>query len=133
MDEIEFQELLRGIKADPHNTKLEELNTDVIQRLYKELNPYNHNVTSNDKIVRQITFSNTHLQEIYQRRFIMTSLVGFIYRVLSEYEVPNTDRRWENKRKKVTKVTPWTSEQMLKQSTTLHDLATIVSDAERHH
>jgi len=131
MDEVEFQELLRGIKADPHNTKLEELDTDVIQRLYKELNPYNHNIKSDDKIIRQITFSNTHLQEIYQRRFIMTSLVGFIYRVLSEYEVPNTDRRWENKRKKAAVVKPFTPDQMLKQATTLQDLATIVSDAEK--
>ena len=132
MDEVEFQELLNGIKANPHSAKLEELDTDVIQRLYKELNPYNHNVVPvDDKNVRQITFSNTQLQETYQRRFIMTSLVGFIYRVLSEYEVPNTDRRWENKRKKAAAVKPWTPEQMLEQATALRDLATIVSDAEK--
>jgi hypothetical protein len=132
MDEVEFQELLSGIKANPHSAKLEELDTDVIQRLYKELNPYNHNVVPvDDKNVRQITFSNTQLQETYQRRFIMTSLVGFIYRVLSEYDVPNTDRRWENKRKKAAVVKPWTPEQMLEQATALRDLATIVSDAEK--
>lgn len=132
MDEVEFQELLNGIKANPHSAKLEELDTDVIQRLYKELNPYNHNVVPvDDKNIRQITFSNTQLQEMYQRRFIMTSLVGFIYRVLSEYEVPNTDRRWENKRKKAAVVKPWTPEQMLEQATALRDLATIVSDAEK--
>lgn len=132
MDEVEFQELLSGIKANPHSAKLEELDTDVIHRLYKELNPYNHNVVPvDDKNVRQITFSNTQLQETYQRRFIMTSLVGFIYRVLSEYEVPNTDRRWENKRKKAAAVKPWTPEQMLEQATALRDLATIVSDAEK--
>lgn len=132
MDEVEFQELLNGIKANPHSAKLEELDTDVIQRLYKELNPYNHNVVPiDDKNVRQITFSNTQLQETYQRRFIMTSLVGFIYRVLSEYEVPNTDRRWENKRKKAAAVKPWTPEHMLEQATALRDLATIVSDAEK--
>ena len=132
MDEVEFQELLSGIKADPYSTKLEELDTDVIQRLYKELNPYNHNVVpTENKTVRQITFSNTPLQEMYQRRFIMTSLVGFIYRVLSEYEVPNTDRRWENKRKKAVAVKPWTPDQMLEQATALRDLAAIVNEAEK--
>ena len=132
MDEVEFQNLLSGIKADPYSAKLEELDTDVIQRLYKELNPYNHNVVpTENKTVRQITFSNTPLQEMYQRRFIMTSLVGFIYRVLSEYEVPNNDRRWENKRKKAVAVKPWTPDQMLEQATALRDLAAIVSDAEK--
>ena len=132
MDEVEFQELLNGIKSNPHEAKLEDLDTDVIQRLYKELNPYNHNVVSADnKKVRQITFSNTLLQETYQRRFTMTSLVGFLYRVLSEYDVPNTDRRWENKRKKAAAVKPWTPEQMLEQVTALRELAVLVSDAEK--
>jgi hypothetical protein len=132
MDEVEFQELLNGIKSKPHEAKLEDLDTDVIQRLYKELNPYNHNIVSADnKKVRQITFSNTLLQETYQRRFTMTSLVGFLYRVLSEYDVPNTDRRWENKRKKVAAVKPWTPEQMLEQVTALRELAVLVSSAEK--
>jgi hypothetical protein len=132
MDEVEFQELLRGIKADPYNAKIDDLETDVIERLHKELNPYNNRVApATDTKARQIIFSHTQLQEQYQRRFIMTSLVGFLYRILSEYEVPNTDRRWENKRKKAAPVKPWTPEQMLDQATALRDLANIVVNAEK--
>ena len=43
---------------------------------------------------RLALMSYTNLDEDYQRRFLMTSLVGFIYRVFDEYKIDPETRLW---------------------------------------
>jgi hypothetical protein len=50
-------------------------------------NPYKRAVIDKGP-VQELLFSFTNLEEKYQKRFVMTSLIGFVYRMLDEWEPP---------------------------------------------
>jgi hypothetical protein len=55
-----------------------------ILELRKQLNPYGRTIEGSDKV---LTFSYTDLQAEYQKKLLVTSMVGFLNRMLDEWRV----------------------------------------------
>tara|TARA_B110000908_G_scaffold113440_1_gene133078 strand:+ start:3202 stop:5247 length:2046 start_codon:yes stop_codon:yes gene_type:complete len=68
------------------------IDNETLIKLQKKINPYSYQkeieeVTEEDPIQKVALVSYTNLDEDYQRRFLMTSLIGFIYRMYNEYNL----------------------------------------------
>jgi hypothetical protein len=63
---------------------LSNLSDDDILKLRKELNPYGRTIEGSDKI---LTFSYTDLQADYLKKMMVTTMVGFLNRMLDEWRV----------------------------------------------
>lgn len=134
MSNAAVKDLLRDLKKDPTSLTEETIaamDDDMLLQLERELNPTGQEIEDydNDK-VRTAIFSYTVPREQYNKRRLMTSLIGFLYRVHSEYEVPATDRQWDKKKKKKT-AAPWSMEQIAGQMNTLNELAQQAYKAEQ--
>jgi hypothetical protein len=96
-DEAVFDEMLRDIMANPEKINDKTLySEEQILELQKRLNPY-AGVAGPPRSVdhkRVAAVSYTNLREDYLRRLTMTSLVGFVFQMLTEWEVPAEARRW---------------------------------------
>ena len=86
MDSQELKKLLDDIINDP--SQLDRLSKDEILELRKKTNPYKMVVPVENK--SWINISITNLRDIYLRRLHMVSLVGYLFRTLSEYEFEPT-------------------------------------------
>lgn len=94
--EILWKELIN----DPekiYNDK--SIDNETLIKLGKKINPYSYQKALHDGDEESPTskvalVSYTNLDEDYQRRFIMTSLVGFIFRMFDEYSIEESDRQW---------------------------------------
>jgi hypothetical protein len=101
MDDSEFSKLLDDITENPELVLSTQLTDKQILELQKRINPYSHITTARDPTgahKKVAVASYTNLREDYQRRFVMTSLIGFLYRMMKEYEVPVESRRWTPKK-----------------------------------
>jgi len=85
------QDLLEYIIANSHKTD-EELAKDErladferVQNLMKHVNPYLKSVPSKTNL--PFTFSFTNMREEYIRKFTLTAISGYIYRMMDEYKV----------------------------------------------
>lgn len=99
--EKEYEEDLKKlwdiIKKAPREQKeqiINSLDQKTITALRTMRNPYKKPIISGDKH-RYLAFNVLNITERYAQRFAMTSLIGFIYRMLSEYE-PESDFISEN-------------------------------------
>jgi len=70
---------------------IDELEEDDIIELRKRANPYAHVLKMNKNENKYFAYSLTNLSEDYQRKLIMTSLIGFLYRQGDEFGVPQGD------------------------------------------
>lgn len=83
-----LDQLMAEIETDP--TKISDINEDIINNmsedqlndLYKKVSPYGRTIEGSNKI---ICMSVTNLRDDYMRKFHMTALVGFMYRMAEEY------------------------------------------------
>ena len=97
----DIEQLWQDLINDPEKIyKDKNIDNDTLLKLSKKINPYSYQkaieeVTDEDPIQKVALISYTNLDEDYQRRFLMTSLVGFIYRMFSEYNVELGDRKWD--------------------------------------
>lgn len=74
--------------------------------------------------------SCTNLKEDYIRRFTATSIVGYLFQVLSEWDVPAVDRRWSPAKTKTDKSLPFECDALIAH----HELALrIAHDAKSAH
>ena len=67
-----------------------EITEEQLLEVTKKLNPYTYvrpRDDSGDDIVRLAAISHTNLQEDYIKRFLMTSMVGFIHRMGKEFQI----------------------------------------------
>lgn len=89
-------EALRRIREDPQAALTLDIPDDMLLELQKELDPYARIVGApfNEKDTQAVALSITNLREDYMRRFMMTGLIGFNFRMLREWEVPIEQRRW---------------------------------------
>lgn len=96
MENIDFDKLLNDVMENPElllDTK--NISNDQILELQKRMNPYIGLAGPVDPDNKQVAVcSYTNLREDYLRRFTMTSLVGFMFQMLHEYEVPRKNRIW---------------------------------------
>jgi hypothetical protein len=89
------------ILENPELLLKEDLTPDQVLEIQKRINPYAGigGPPPDPDRKRIAAVSYTNLREDYLRRLTMTSLVGFIFQVFSEWEVPVEQRRWVPVRK----------------------------------
>jgi hypothetical protein len=77
------------------------IDNETLIKLQKKINPYSYQreiqpeEEDEDPIQKVALISYTNLDEDYQRRFLMTSLVGFIYRMYNEYSLDTDDLKYD--------------------------------------
>lgn len=69
---------------------INSLDADTINKLRAEVNPYKKPVYKPRNQYRMLAYHFINMSEKYTQRFVMTSLIAFVYRMLNEYE-PDTD------------------------------------------
>jgi hypothetical protein len=96
MENIDFDKLLHDVIENPELLlDSKNITNEQIIELQKRMNPYIGLSEAYDPDNKQIAVcSYTNLREDYIRRFTMTSLVGFIFQMLHEYDVPKEKRVW---------------------------------------
>jgi hypothetical protein len=95
---MDFQAQLREI-ADDYD-KINSLSPDEVLQLSRSLNPYAYNPAQGQYTERKryAICSYTNFLGEYMRKFSMTSLVAFVFRMLQEWDVPADVRRWVPKK-----------------------------------
>lgn len=78
----------------------EEYDDEALLALQKKLNPYSYMIGNDADSI--LAFSFTNMREGYLRRFLATSMIGFVFRMQREWEAPAALRRWTPKRKGAT-------------------------------
>lgn len=96
MENVDFDKLLHDVMENPELLlDSNNITNEHIIELQKRMNPYIGLTGAYDPENKQVAVcSYTNLREDYLRRFTMTSLVGFIFQMLHEYEVPKEKRIW---------------------------------------
>ena len=96
LDPAEFDKLVNNILEDPDILLTADLTAEQILELQKRINPYSGiaGAPLDPERKRVIACSYTNLREDYLRRLTMTSLVGFLFQLEQEWEVPAEQRRW---------------------------------------
>lgn len=136
-----FDDLLADIMANPERVLDKDISPDQVLELQKRLNPYAYVAgdAGDADHKRSVAASYTNLRADYQQRFTMTSLVGFLFRVFDEWEVPVADRRWVSKagakkgqadaaaRRAAAPLTP---DDLLQRAEALRELAQLAKEAE---
>lgn len=104
-----FDSLLEDLINDPEEVLRADLTTEQLLELQKRLNPY-AGIAGPPRPAgdhkRIVAASYTNLREDYIRRFTMTSMVGFLFQVLEEHEVPASRRCWVPRRAAKKEATP---------------------------
>jgi hypothetical protein len=91
----EFERLVRDILEEPERVLDAALTAEQLLALQRRLNPYRRMGAPADPARKTVVAcSYTNLREAYLRRFTMTSLVGFLFQLYHEWEVPAHQRRW---------------------------------------
>ena len=78
----DFDALLNMVRLDAN--LVDDLTVDQVTELRKRLNPYGRTIQGKGKFT---CMSITNLSEQYMRKFLMTSLIGFLYRQCDEHEL----------------------------------------------
>lgn len=92
---MDFDKYLDDIISNPDKVKSDELSADEILELTKKINPYAYipkDVTGEKKKYAIASFTN--LREEYLRRFTMTSMIAYLWKMLDEWDVPADVRSW---------------------------------------
>lgn len=94
--ECNFDSLISDIMENPERILDPSLTDEQILEVQKRLNPYAGIAGPPPALEKKkiAAVSYTNLREDYLRRFTLTSLVGFIYQMFREWEVPAELRRW---------------------------------------
>ena len=92
----DFDKLVADILENPERILDPSLDDDTVLAIQRQINPYARVAGPPPPPDRKrvIAASYTNLRENYLRRLSMTSLVGFLYQVLSEWDAPADVRRW---------------------------------------
>jgi hypothetical protein len=93
---VAFEDMLRGIMSGDASA-IESASEEDLLRLQKAMNPYGGPTPEDSRPghTRALALSYTNQREDYIERFTMTSLVGFLFRMYREWEVPSDARRWD--------------------------------------
>jgi hypothetical protein len=78
----DFDQLLDMVRLNAD--LVDHLTDDQVLELRKKMNPYGRTIEGSDKLT---CLSITNLSKKYMQRFLMTSLVGFLYRQCDEHEL----------------------------------------------
>lgn len=86
-DITDFDSLLNLVRADAN--LVDNLTDEQVTELRKKLNPYGRTIEGSGKYT---CISITNLSEQYRKRFLMTALIGFLYRQVDEYCVDDGEQ-----------------------------------------
>ncbi len=137
--EPSFDALLADILENPGRVLDKDLTPEQILGLQRQLNPYAYVAgdAADPGQKRAVALSYTNLREDYIRRFTMTGLVGFLFRMQEEWEPPPASRRWISKagarREAAARAgagPPYTPAELLQQAEGLVEVARLAKDAE---
>jgi hypothetical protein len=123
MTEVNFDDLINDILENPELILKKDLTAEQVLEIQKRLNPYAGIASAGESPERRriAAVSYTNLREDYLRRFTATSLVGFIFQYLKEWDVPVEQRRWR-KTETVTP-TPFTTSELVDRLETILTVA----------
>jgi hypothetical protein len=126
-----FEELLGDIMENPEKVLDKNITPEQVLALQKMMNPYAYVAgdTGDAERKRSVAASYTNLRADYIQRFTMTSLVGFLFRMLDEWEVPAEARRWKAGPAARKKVDAWTPDDLLERANALQELARVAKEA----
>ena len=132
MADKEFDALLREVLENPEtlNDKA-KISDEQVLELQKMFNPYSYVAESNAPgggLKKTVAASYTNLREDYIRRFTMTSLVGFLFRMLDEWDAPAEARRWKPA-KAGKKAAAWDTADVLENVEAIQEVAKIAKEA----
>lgn len=91
----DIKDLIAELIANPskvHDKSIENKLPEVV----KALSQYKAVTASSQDNKKCALMSYTNLQEEYMKRYLMTSLVGFVYRMFDEFSVPEEFRTWDD-------------------------------------
>ncbi len=91
--EDEIDALVEEIRNNPEKIFSKDITDDQILRIQKKLNPYALAPSSEEDKVAMISYTN--MEEDYMKRFLMTGLIGFLYRMVKEVEIEEEARSWD--------------------------------------
>jgi hypothetical protein len=93
-DDTDFAALMEEFIKNPD--AINEMTEAQVLELQRRFNPYGRiaGPAPDEERQRAVAVSYTNLREDYLRRLTMTSLVGFVFQMLHEWEVPADQRRW---------------------------------------
>lgn len=125
----ERRRLADEIRKNPEKALTLELEDDVLLELQKELDPYARVVghARDARRPRVVAASYTNLTEDYIRRFTMTGMVAFLFRMLDEHKVESAARRW-TPAKAPAPEDPFELEDIEKRAVALTELAAVLRE-----
>jgi hypothetical protein len=131
-----FDRLVEDVLQNPEKVETGDLSEEQVLALQRRLNPYGPGPAAGAPPGRKrvAAASFTNLREDYLRRFTMTSLVGFLFRMLREWEVPAEVRRWTPrktaKKNRDKDTAPFDTETLVKHAEGVAELARLAKQAE---
>jgi hypothetical protein len=95
-DPVDFDNLVSDIIDNPELLLTAKLTVEQVLEVQRRINPYAGiaGPAPGEDVVRIAACSYTNLREDYLRRLTMTSLVGFIFQMSKEWDVPASARQW---------------------------------------
>jgi hypothetical protein len=127
--------LIEEILENPERVNGADITPEQIFEIQKRLNPYQSipGVPREPERLRAVAAAYTNLRADYLQRLTMTALVGFLFRVHDEWEVPAEARRWRDEEAaeaaKGPEPTPWTPEDIAAWAGDFHSLAQSLLEA----
>ena len=103
----DIDDLINDLRTNPDKIFDADISEEQLLSITKKISPYSYIKPRDDTGDDEITLaavSHTNLEEDYQRRFLMTSMVGFIYRMYDELQIDKEDRIWVEDSRKVEKL-----------------------------
>lgn len=88
MEDVDSKKLamdLESILNELQETNINDLTEEELIEYRKKLNPYGRIIQGSDKV---LTFSYTNLQEKYMEKLLLTTVIGYLNRMLNEWHVP---------------------------------------------
>lgn len=97
MAELDLQTLIASLKDDPEADVLDGLDNESLSLLQRAINPYAKiaGPKYDPENPEDILFSVTNVREDYARRFALTAVIGFMFRMQREWKVNEKKRRWK--------------------------------------
>jgi hypothetical protein len=126
-EQDEFQSLVNELIANPERVSdAERYSDDVVLAYQKKINPYSFVPPSKDR-PRTAAISCTNLRQEYSDRFSMTAVIGFVFRMLKEWEPSAEDRSWRTDT--ASPPAPWSAEFLDEKTAAVHAITALARGA----
>ena len=123
-----FESLIADITENPEKLLDPSITPEQILEIQKRMNPYAYVVkdSGSEGHKKTVAASYTNLRADYLQRFTMTAMVGYVFRMLDEWEAPVKVRQWEDEGEAPA---AWTPGDLVKRAAALLELATGAKEA----